>query len=171
MGSEAGKEHTYQWMLRALGAFLDEQPSCRISIAEVPDGFLVRSQRTLHKLEPVVLHFRQDRLTEQLHRLMLEKRHPQPQAHHQGVWSHFPNGHQDFLRALGYELDDAGASGILVDEIEDGVVVTYSYLDSTDGQWHKRIVVLGIPEIEEILNAAFERRKKTAAQPGYPREW
>ena len=46
-GAEVGREHTYQWLLRALGAYLDQEPSCRISLTEVPDGFLVRLQRAL----------------------------------------------------------------------------------------------------------------------------
>lgn len=162
MSTEATRESSYQWMLRALGAFLDEEPSCRISLAEVPDGFLVRMQRALHKLEPRVIHFRRETLAEQLERLMHERRPAVGRAHHQGIWSHFPNGHQDFLRALGYEFDQASASGILVDELEDGIVVTYSYPDQEKGGWRKRIVVLKLAEIEEILNAAFDRRKSQA---------
>ena len=162
MGAEVGREKTYQWMLRALGAFLDEEPSCRISMAEVPDGFLVRMQRALHKLEPKVLHFKRETLIEQLDHLMQQRKPSVAHAHHQGIWTHFPNGHQDFMRALGYELDQAGAFGILMDELEDGMVVTYSYPDSESGSWRKRIVLLGLTEIEELLNAAFERRKKSA---------
>lgn len=163
MSVETSQENTYQWLLRALGAYLDEEPSCRISLAEVSDGFLVRLQRALHKLDPQVEHFKRDTLREQLERLRKERKH-MTRARHQGVWSSFPNGHQDFFRALGYELDQAQARGILIDELEDGVVVTYSYPDASIGtKWKKRMVVLGISEIEAILNAAFERRKKPGA--------
>ncbi|MBV9282182.1 MAG: hypothetical protein JOZ41_19040 [Chloroflexi bacterium] len=163
MGAERGREQTYQWMLRALGAFLDEEPSCRISLAEVPDGFLVRMQRALHKLEPKVLHFNRSTLVEQLEQQIQQRKALLTRTHHQGLWAHFPNGHQDFLRALGYELDQASARGILIDELEDGVVVTYSYPGPETEQWRKRMVVLGISEIEEILNAAFERRHNRPA--------
>ena len=166
MSVETDQDNTYQWLLRALGAYLDEEPSCRISLAEVSDGFLVRLQRALHKLDPQVEHFRRDSLQEQLTRLRTERKQG-TRARHQGVWSSFPNGHQDFFRALGYELDQAQARGILIDELEDGVVVTYSYPDTAMGsKWKKRMVVLGITEIEAILNAAFDRRKK----PGVPSE-
>src|SRR5690349_3979474 len=57
MTVDTSRENTYQWLLRALGAYLDEEPSCRISLAEVSDGFLVRLQRALHKLDPQVEHF------------------------------------------------------------------------------------------------------------------
>jgi hypothetical protein len=159
-GAEAGRENTYQWLLRSLGAYLDREPSCRISLAEVSDGFLVRLQRALHKLEPQVEHLKRETLVEQLHELMARKP-VGPRVRHQGIWSRFPNGHQDFFRALGYELDQSSARGILVEELEDGLVVTYSYPEQNNGtQWKKRMVVLGMEEIEAILNAAFERRGK-----------
>lgn len=159
-GAEAGKEYTYQWLLRSLGAYLDTEPSCRITLAETSDGFVVRLQRALHKLDPQVEVFRRETLVQQLQNLMNA---PKRQLHvrHQGVWSSFPNGHQDFFRALGYELDEAKARGILVDELEDGIVVTYSYPSEGNGlAMKKRMVVLGRDEIETILNAAFERRGK-----------
>lgn len=166
MGAESGRETTYQWMLRAVGAFLDEEPSCRITMVEVPDGFIVRLQRALHKLEPQIFHFKRDTLVEQLDQLTRQRKAMGQRPHHQGVWSYFPNGHQDFLRALGFELDDTRARGVLIDELEEGVLVTYRYPEGDGGDWHKRMVELGMKEIEEILNTAFERRKNAAsAQP------
>ena len=165
-GAESGREHTYQWLLRALGAYLDEAPSCRISLAEVPDGFIVRLQRTLHKLEPHVEHFKRETLVQQLEGLFSKGASASQRPRHQGVWSAFPNGHQDFFRALGYELDQSAAKNILVDELEDGIVITYSYPDpDNDAALRKRMLVLGVPQIEEILNAAFERRQKPAPAP------
>lgn len=165
MVPEIAPDHMYQWMLRTLGAYLDEEPSCRISLTEVPDGFIVRLQRALHKLEPQVLHFKRDSLREQLEQLMAGKRHTAQRAHHQGIWSHFPNGHQDFLRALGFELDEASARNIFLDELEDGFVVTYTCpAEKGSQEWTKKMVILGIEEIESILNAAFERRKKPTQQ-------
>lgn len=165
-GAEEGRELTYQWLLRALGAYLDEEPSCRISLAEVPDGFIVRLQRALHKLEPEYEHFKRETLVEQVHELFTRKRPSGARTRHQGIWASFPNGHQDFFRALGYELDDSHASNILIDELEDGLVITYNYPDEQNGQsLKKRLVVLGVEEIEVILNAAFERRGKPSSGP------
>lgn len=164
LGDQDERMASYQWLLRALGAYLDAQPSCRITLAEVSDGFVVRMQRSLHKMDPQVIHFKRTELKEQLDQL--SQQHPASgHARHQGVWSHFPNGHQDFFRALGYELDTAGASGILIDELEDGIVVTYSHPEPADGgPWSKKHVVLGTDAIEEILNEAFERRKRPGPQ-------
>lgn len=162
-GAETGKENTYQWLLRSLGAYLDTEPSCRITLSETSEGFVVRMQRALHKLEPQVEVFKRETLVQQLQDLMhMPKR--QTNVRHQGIWSNFPNGHQDFFRALGYELDDANARGIMIDELEDGIVVTYSYPSEGNGTaWKKRMVVLGLDEIETILNAAFDRRGKPVA--------
>src|SRR4051812_19116882 len=82
---------TYQWLLRAVGSYLDEEPSCRISLAEVSDGFIVRIQRALHKMEPQVEHFKRESLEAQLERLF-SSRKPTTKAHHQGIWASFPNG-------------------------------------------------------------------------------
>jgi hypothetical protein len=160
MRAETSRATSYQWMLRALGAFLDEEPSCRLTLAEVPDGFLVRVHRSLHKMEPKLFHFNRDTLTEQLEELERQRATSLRRVHHPGIWSTLPNGHQDFFRALGFELDAAGAHAILIEEVEDGLVLSYSCDDPDTGEWRKRMLVLGLPEMEEILNAAFERREK-----------
>jgi hypothetical protein len=157
MGVETDRSGTYQSMLRAIGAYLDAQPSYRIAVAEVPDGFLVRMHRAPHIPEPMVLHVTRTAILEQL-QLMLTRKPPK-RGLQPGVWSRFPNGHQDFLRALGYELDEASARAIFLEELEDGIVVTYTYPEPETRVRRKRLVVLGLVEIEAILNAAFERRK------------
>lgn len=161
MGVESSQETSYQWILRALGAFLDEEPTCRITVAELADGFLIRMQRALHRLEPQVFELKRETLAEQLRQRAGQRTGSPGPIHHQGVWAHFPNGHQDFFRALGYELDESSARGILVDEVENGVVVTYSYPDAGSSTLRKRQVFLGVPEIEQILNTAYERRART----------
>jgi len=157
VGIEQGRENTYQWMLRAIGAFMDDEPSCRISLVEVPDGFVVRLQRHLHKLEPIVYQFDRARLLQQLRDLGRLRPKNTNHPRHQGVWADFPNGHQDFFRALGYELDQAEARDILIDEMEDGILLTYRPANTISG--HKRVVELSVAEIETILNEAFNRRR------------
>jgi Bacterial Ig domain len=170
--------NTYQSMLRALGAYLDEEPSCRITLAELPDGFLIRVRRALHSLDPQVLHFTRTTLDEQLNQFARLKRSAGPRVPSQGVWSRFPNGHQDFLRALGYELDQVSAQSIFIDELEDGFIVTYSCPEVPDNStWIKKAVIMGLQDIETILNVAFERRlpsksasQKVFGQPGQREE-
>lgn len=152
---------SYQWLLRALGTYLDEEPSCRITVAEVPGGFMVRLQRALHKPEPEVLKFDRDTLRQHLEQIQ-QRRKPSGPKHHQGVWAAFPNGHADFFRALGYELDQERAHSVLIDELEDGVVVSYSIPDGEG--WRKKMVTLSVEHIEQILNEAFNRRKQGQEQ-------
>lgn len=158
MISEDNCNVTYQSMLRAVGALLDEEPTCRITLTEGPEGFIVRLQRALHKLEPQVFNFKRETMADQIERLMSERSRRQTRLLHQGVWAHLPNGHQDFLRALGYELDVAQARDILLDELEDGIVLTYTTRDESTMEWRRLMIRMRLPEMEEILNAAFERR-------------
>lgn len=146
---------TYEWLLRALGSFLDASPACRISLAELPDGFLVRLLHGLDELEPEVMTFDRGALQDQLDRLF-QRHKPQFHARHRGVWATFPSGHSDFFRALGHELDRSGAHDILIDELEDGLVVTY--VRDYEGRRSKKALSLAPPDIERILNKAFERR-------------
>ncbi|MGH2448685.1 MAG: hypothetical protein ACRDFS_08815 [Chloroflexota bacterium] len=156
--AEKGREHTYQWLLRALGAYLDEQSSCRISLVEVPEGFVVRLQRNFHQLEPLNYLLRREDLRERLEQLPRSKG-PKMPIRHQGIWSRFPSGHQDCFRALGFELDDTGARRILLDELEDQLVLSYQTRDEErEGGWRKQMLVLSEQDVETVLNAAFARR-------------
>jgi hypothetical protein len=161
-GAEAGSEGTYQWLFRALGAYLDGEPSSRITLAETPEGFVVRFQAVGTAGEPVVVQLRRDALVGQIHALPRSTKST-ARTRHQGIWWNFPNGHQDFFRALGFELDEARARDVLLDELEDQLILTYSYPDPGAGTRQKRMIILGIPDIEAILNAAFERRGTLSA--------
>lgn len=160
-GAEAGSEGTYQWLLRALGAYLDGEPSNRLTLTETPEGFLVRFQSATIVSEPVVAELYRDTLVEQVHALPRTAKSA-TRTRHQGVWWNVPNGHQDFFRALGFELDEAGAQNVLLDELEDQLILTYSSLDPGTGARQKRMIILGIPDIEAILNAAFDRRRTSS---------
>jgi hypothetical protein len=152
---------SYQWLLRGLGAYLDDESSCHITVLEVPDGFLVRLHRVLHNLQPEVKLFTRDALGQVLEDLYARRRTTDRQTRG-GIWATFPNGHSDFFRALGWELDRARARGILIDELEDSVVVTYDCPGEENSRtYEKRMTVLGLNEIEGLLNRAFERRKKS----------
>ena len=107
-----------------------------------------------------MLHFNRTTVLERFKQIRARK--PSKRALQPGVWSGFPSGRQDFLRALGHELDQVSAQAILVEELEDGIVLTYRYPEPEAGGWRKRLLVLGLPEIEAILNAAFERRKASS---------
>ena len=158
-GAEAGHQMTYQWMLRVLGAYLDEAPSCRITLVEQSDGFVIRLQRLLQKVDPVVIQLKHDEIHQQLDRLMQERKASRPTVRHPGVWARFPNGHQDFFRALGFELDRVSAQAVVIDELPDAVVLTYR----TESSPQRYLTILAQNHIEYILNSTFERRQQASA--------
>lgn len=160
----AGSKFSYYVMLRALGAWLDEERPKRFTVLETVDGFsVVLTQNGSGKPQLTEVHFDRDTLSEREKRLR-EKRRILGSPFGGGnntTWSLAPSGRQDFFRALGYELDDAQASGIILDELDDQLLLTYSYVDPAQGYlWHKRLVQLGHDEIAKILDVARERRQK-----------
>jgi len=88
----------YQWLLLAIGAYLDEESSSRTSLAEVSNALLVRLQRALHTLELQVDHFKRETLLEQLEAVRGSHRAARQTC--QRFRSSFPNAHQDFFRVL-----------------------------------------------------------------------
>ncbi len=74
--------------------------------------------------------------------------------------------YQDLLRTVGWELDQVGARGILLDEHDHGMVVTFQFLVPSDGFLpHKTAWHLAGDEQQVILGRAFSRRQvETPAQ-------
>ena len=68
--------------------------------------------------------------------------------------------YQDFLRALGFELEQAGAYFILLDEVDDDFLITYQYLRPTQGyQPYKHLSVINRNAREDLLQSAYSRRQ------------
>lgn len=159
MGSRTGEEtRTYENVLRAVGAFLDRHAYGRFTLIELPEGFTLTAEQSDGE-QSSELHFTWSDLSDQNSQLMRTRRFPGQKFG--GQWHLAPTGRQDFLRALGFELDDAEAQSILIDELEDQLIVTYSHLDPSKGyQWRKRRTALGAQQMNEILQAAHGRRIK-----------
>lgn len=149
---------SYELVLRALGAYLDQEQSDHITLVEVPGGFLLRKQRSLNTTtETVVQHV----TLEALRKLLEHLEHERPRSRrvrHPGLWASFPQGHQDFFRALGHELDALSARSIAIDEADDTLAVTYQRPGDNGHAYRKCITILQREQIEQIVNAAFERR-------------
>jgi hypothetical protein len=160
----AGRKYAYYVMLRAVGAWLDEEAPKRFTIFETVDGFsLITTAQGNGRPEPTETHFDYDTLAERGKRLVERRRILGSPFGGSGRshWALAPTGRQDFLRALGYELDDAEGSGIIVDELEDQLILTYSFVEPGQGYlWHKRMINLRPEEIEKILEVARERRRR-----------
>jgi hypothetical protein len=83
------------------------------------------------------------------------------------MWEKFPNGHQDFLRSLGSTLDREGASSFSLDEVPEGVAISYLRPDSGNSLRTEKVhTILHDREIHSILEAAQRRRDE--GQPASP---
>lgn len=164
MTHERGQRLPYGVALRVIGRHLDAEPTYHLNLLEVADGFVVRTHPS---------RFRSDARTEQygwerLHDLVVFhmagrgclRRRPR----HSGIWANFPNGHEDFFRALGHRLDGESASSLSVEEMPDGVDV--SYMRPAEGdvlRLEKAHFLLANTDIEQMLEEA--RRRRTPVEP------
>lgn len=120
-------QKSYQRALRVIGRYLDSEPAYHVSVSEVADGFTVRSHSTQRGSDEVVKHFPWDRLDD------LDKyysgarglgRRP---SRYQAIDRNFPCGHEAALRKLGSILDEASASSLSIDEVPNGLDVSYMH--------------------------------------------
>jgi hypothetical protein len=125
---------TYQRLLRALGACLDGEPPGRFKVIEVLDGLILILERGPGEPQLQQVHF---------DRTMLACRSPGLPAR------------------PGYELDASEARSICLDELADGLLVTYSYLDPKQGySWRKTSAMLRAPDMQTILQTAKQRKQQ-----------
>jgi hypothetical protein len=147
---------SYQPLLRALGAWLDSSNACNINLIETSTGFMIR-----YGVGDDPLLLRRFILThaelEHLESAMKERRSINPSGRY-----------QDFLRALGYEIDAQGGAYIVLDEIEENLFLTFCQPSAGGSQNSiKRARVLNAQDQGEILCKAYARRKPPAAQPRF----
>ena len=149
-------------MLRAIGAYLDDEHPRRFCLLEDRDGFHVIREYGGDGKNLQETHLSYAQINQEADRLMRRRR--LLGTKYRGNWSLSSTGRQEFLRALGYELDEARAHYILVDEADQSLLVTYSYLDPTRGfQWRKHMAVLHREDVAGVTRAAHGRRGKRPA--------
>jgi hypothetical protein len=150
----------YEHALRAIGRHLDAEPAYNVSILEVDDGFTVRYQPTQYRFEGRTVHFGHDRLRDLLVFQSAGRGTGPRHDRHRQMWTKFPDGHEEFLRALGFLLDHEGAQCLTLDELAEEVRVTYVCADSTNPvRAEKRDVVLREPDIRMLVETARTRRR------------
>jgi len=153
------KDHLYQHSLRAIGIYLDKEQPRRFTLIEVTGGFTLVTQRGESPDSLQEQHFTSSEIQglgqRFLHgRKVLGNRFS-------SSWRLVPSGRQDFLRSLGYELDDSHAHSLLLDELDDGMLVTYSYIDPSQGfQWRKQMNCLQLDHMKNMVDLARNRRHR-----------
>lgn len=148
----------YQSVLRSLGAHLDDLGARRINLLETEDGYAVRYQPDPRKPEIVLLHM-------SMHDLLILAEELERKRRRKALFGSKTDTagktYENVLRALGYELDQAEAYSILVDEIDEGMLVTYQYLNPIEGfNARKRMVILGSNAVHSVLSDAESRREQ-----------
>jgi hypothetical protein len=146
---------------------VDEHAARNVRIVEVPDRFSVLFQRAQGNPDPVHVEFTFDEIvtgeTEQ--QTARARRYTPPSEPAEGSY-------QDFLRALGHELDGVPAYDLLIDDVGDGtVLVSYQYLDPSVGYvWKKTVATMDTRERSDLLKLARGRRREEE-RPGGLRGW
>ena len=161
------QEHTpYQAVLRVIGRELDNLHAFSIRVIETPTGFSVQFFSNSGSADIETLTYSHEDLLAQSKTVRLQPllRHPF------NAGKRLKRGkpsYQDFLRALGYELEDAGAYAILVDELDDGYLLTYQFYNPESGfMLHKHRVALQADGAGEIVNVASMRRGRVMRRRG-----
>jgi hypothetical protein len=149
----------YQSALRTIGAYLDECGACNINLLEAEKGFAMRYQPHRGSPDTVLVRMDENEIKDLTVELERRRRWGSFRLGHKGPGSGKPT-YENMLRALGYELDQVLAYSILVDEIDDGMVVTYQYLNPQEGfNARKRMVILGSEVMHAVLEDAQVRRE------------
>jgi hypothetical protein len=153
-------------MLRVIGLDLDHRHASRVRLMETPSGFSVQYFEDSQADAIASLNYTHAELNARARggRIQPLLRHPI------GGGKRFKQGrptYQDFFRALGYELEDAGAYSILLDEIDDGYLLTYQFYNPESGfMLHKHRVALHADAAGEIVNVASMRRGRVGRRRG-----
>jgi hypothetical protein len=146
---------SYQASLRTIGVQLDANHAFHANVVEVLDGFQVRHERSSHDRELVSRHVGYAEVISLANEL-------EPKHWRWGLGSGEKHGvgrYEVTLRALGIELDAAHAYSLLIDEVDDGFLVTYQYLKPSQGfMVRKRMIFLDVDSVERVLAVGRNRR-------------
>lgn len=158
--AHAGEQRTrvpYQAALRAVGAYLDQRDAKRINLLEDTSGFAVRFQPQPDQPECVMVRLDNSQLLSLSSELERKRRRTIRLRSGEKVRMSYEN----VLRALGHEFDMLDAYTVLVDEFDGGMVVTYQYLNPSEGfNAQKRMVILGPEAMQSVLDSAEARREQ-----------
>jgi hypothetical protein len=147
---EATERLTYQIALRAVGAWLDASGAgSDIRILETTDGFMVQQATP----ESTGVESSQTISFDRVWHLSGDKKYRKRSKEKDG-------GYQNLLRAVGFELDQADAHDILLEQIGEELLLTYVYPRYQGGfSVIKQFTVIAPDARQDLIRAAQERRK------------
>lgn len=150
-------KRTYQNELRALGRYCDDKGLRAIGIYEVDDGFLLRAfadPNDPHSIEAIEVP------KDDIQNLMVQNFSARSRSTPLTRSPLCPTGYEDFLRALGYELEINQARVVAIHECVDRFAVSYHHLQPSEQGyvWDLRSVMLQAEDVGQLLDQAFGRR-------------
>ncbi len=113
-------EPTYQNRLRVLGRHIDAERLHSITLIEIPAGFVLRATRATDPW-PVLFEFDDRKLAKLLRRAPEQRGMPAPYREASYL---IPDGYENMLRALGFELDQRIAENVVITELPSLLAVT-----------------------------------------------
>jgi hypothetical protein len=143
----------YETRLRSVGAFIDEHGGTRVHVRAVPEGFTVSYQSRTDDADPhtCLLGFGE---------LAARARGPHPrgeQLSREGAENR--RTYENVFRSLGRELQEAGGDLLALDEIDDGVVLSYRHPGRVSGDTTTtRRVTLRRDDATTLLAHGVDRR-------------
>lgn len=151
---------TYQNRLRVIGRQLDLYGYRALNLSEVGGGFLARALPQGGRM-PEALEFPDRDFPETMTNTFAARGEGE---HRRATSPLLPTGYEDFLRALGYQLDERLAEAITITELDAFVVV--AGVGQADGEGAHALApfqqLLRQDDIAFLLDAAFGRRVKVS---------
>jgi hypothetical protein len=143
-------------LLRLIGSQLDRAGATGIRLLAVADGFTVTFSSGTAMAQVSMFHVSYDSLLDSSRHRRLSCVLPRRPAL---PWKRQFNGtYENLIRAVGHELDNARCFTILLDELDEGMLLTYQFFDPEAGfQLHKHRAVLSWEQLATIMTIALAR--------------
>lgn len=159
----------YEKALRAIGRHLDSETAYQARVLEVEEGLTVQFHVSPNHVDARTVLFPWERLDDLLIFNSAGRGVPGKSKRRIGLWSEIEGGREDFYRALGNKLDLDAASAVSVDELSNGVALSYTSPGAPDVPRGDKHCMTLSPETMRTLQAEAQSRRGEAAS-SFPKQ-
>jgi hypothetical protein len=138
---------------------MDQRGPHHIRVIETADGFGVQWQWGHNGRTALYRHFTREEL------IVPERQGVKGRAPLRGPLARSPltshaRSYRNVLRALGHELDEVSAQSLLLDQLDDGFLVSYEYPDPRNPvRCRKHMAIVTVKEQQALVQQAYARRR------------
>ena len=149
--------------MRVIGRHLDQYHFHSVNILEVEGGFIVRAS-VAGRTTVETLEFVDNQFPQLLANAVAARGEGERQQ--SGGGGLLPTGYEDFLRAVGYELDQRAAEAVTISQLDQlALVGGVGRIDTTAASRHGQLQWLYRGEdVVNLLDSAYRRRKTADKQ-------